>query len=539
VNIGRVRHRRALALLAVTACVLGPAALAGGERSTALRRDGTVEVAFFVRPGGIDSIDPAFPGSPWRERLLRPTCAQLMTLPGPRPEVSAGYPDISADRRTYTFKIRKGLRFNTGERVTGKSFARAFERLLSPELGIVSPDDAAFYVGGREYLAGKSERIRGVVGRRNTLVVRLTRQFPELLDDLASRFFCAVPARLPVDPEGVRAPLASAGPYYVSRYVPDRLVVLTRNQRYRGPRPQHVGSYRIDLANTPTAAVEQVTSGLADLAVPFSFQYTQLAARYGRNRSRFFLFADGTVLQTLVLNTERELFRNNAKLRRAVGFAVDRRALIRVFSPYYGSPSDQFLSPGVAGFRKAEIYPPRANPERASALAKGHTRSRTAVLYVAETTEFTTQAQLVRQMLRRIGLEVEIRAFPSDVFASKISTRGEPFDMALVRHELPRASASILSCWFHGRNVPTATAPGCNLSRFDSRPFNRRLAQAERLVGQQSFERFGRLDVDLARKAAPVIPITHPARAVIVSRRVGCHRFGRPLLDLAAVCLRR
>ena len=112
--------------------LFGTAVAAGGELDTAVRSGGTLRVAFFVQPGGIDSIDPAFPGTPWRERLLRPACAQLLAFPGPKPEVATRYPDSSPDRRTYTFRIRENLRFNTGEAVTGRSFARAFERLLSP-----------------------------------------------------------------------------------------------------------------------------------------------------------------------------------------------------------------------------------------------------------------------------------------------------------------------------------------------------------------------------------------------------------------------
>ena len=68
--------------------------------------------------------------------------------------------------------------------------------------------------------------------------------------------------------------------------------------------------------------------------------------------------------------------------------------------------------------------------------------------------------------------------------------------------------------------------------------YNRRLGRAERLRGSPSFRLYGTLDVELAR-AAPAIPITHPARAVIVSRRAGCHNFKRALFDLSAVCLKR
>jgi ABC-type transport system substrate-binding protein len=531
----------AVVALAPGAGVLAAATLHGGDAGAAIRRGGTFRVAFFVQPGGIGSIDPALPATPWKTRLLRPACAQLLAFPGPRPELAVGYPKISPDRRTYTFRIKQDVFFNTGERVTARSFARAIERFFSPEMRLVTAitaEDAGLFVGGREFFAGRAQTIRGVEARGNTLRLRLTTPFPGLLDDLAGRPFCAVPANLPIDPEGRGAPLPSAGPYYVARYVPGRLVILLRNRRYRGPRRQHIDSFRIDLANTPSTAVGQVTSGRADLAVPFSPQYDELAARYGVNRSRFFLFTDGTVIQMLILNTQRPLFRNNARLRRAVSFALDRRALIRAVSAHFGSPADQFFSTGVAGFRDAEIYPDRGDLSRARRLARGRTRSGKAVFYVPDVSENIAQAQLVRRYLRPIGIEVEIQAFPQRVNADRLGRPREPFDIGLIRWELRHPSPGQLSCWFHGRNIPTATG-GCNLSRFNSPYYNRSLGRAERLVGPPSFRLLGRLDVALARDAAPAIPITHPARAVIVSRRAGCHSFKRPLFDLAAVCLKR
>ena len=466
-------------------------------------------------------------------RLLRPACAQLLAFPGPRPELAAAYPKVSGDRRTYTFRIRRGLRFSTGELVTARSFKWAIERFLSPKVGVANPDYADLFVGGRDYFEGRSQNIKGVTARRNVLELRLTQPYADLLVDLAARPFCAVPRGLPQDPEGAPAPLPSAGPYYVSKYVAGREVVLLKNRRYRGPRPQHVDSFRIDLANTPPAAVAQVTSGKADLAVPFSPQYDELATKYGVNKSRFFLFADGTVAQILFLNTERSLFRNNPKLRRAVAFALDRRALIRAVNPYFGSPSDQFLTTGVAGFRDARIYPDRGNLTQAAKLAKGRTRSGKAVFYVPEIPDNIAQAQSVRERLRRIGIDVEIRSFPQVVMGTKLATPGEPFDIGLVRSEIGSPTADVLNCWFHSRNIP-----GCNISRFKSTRYNRLLDRAARLVGPPSFHLYGTLDIELAR-AAPAIAITHPHRAVIVSARAGCHTFKKPLFDLADVCLKR
>ena len=48
---------------------------------------------------------------------------------------------------------------------------------------------------------------------------------------------------------------------------------------------------------------------------------------------------------------------------------------------------------------------------------------------------------------------------------------------------------------------------------------------------------YGQLDVQLARDAAPILPIDYVNQQTLVSKRVGCVVL-RPALDLTAVCLK-
>ncbi|HEX4746709.1 MAG TPA: ABC transporter substrate-binding protein [Gaiellaceae bacterium] len=533
--------RLCLVLAMCTALLVTSASAGTGSGKEAAKpvQGGTFRIALHVNPIGVDSIDPALTSSTAEEMVLRPTCAQLMAFPGPKPEVSAGYPKVSRDRLTYTFTIRPGFRFNTGEPLTAQNFAHAITRSLSPTTRAEGAASwAERFVGGREFHEGKATTLRGVVATRRTLVLRLTRPWPQLLEDLAiPNLGCPVPAALPLDAEGVGAPLPGSGPYYIAGFVPGREVVLARNPLYRGGRPQHVDRFVVDLTSTFETTTRRVAEGKADLAFAAPPGFEELARRYGVNRSQFFVSPSLDNARVLVLNSRRPLFRDNPKLRRAINFAIDRQALAAGLGAV-ATPTDQFLSPYAAGFRDVRIYPLRGDVRRARALARGHTRSGKAVFYSSELFPFIlAQTKLIQESLRQIGIEAEIKTFPHPVFLRKVSTPGEPFDIAnSIGFPVGHPDHTVLNCMFHGRWIPPAE--GCNYFYFNSPYYNRLLDRAERLVGPARFRLYGRLDVELARDAAPAVPFVLGNTGVLVSKRAGCHRFDRPLLDLATVCLK-
>ncbi|HEX2285483.1 MAG TPA: ABC transporter substrate-binding protein, partial [Mycobacterium sp.] len=141
---------------------------------------------------------------------MRPSCLQLVFLTGGKPQAEAAARwGVSRDRRRYTFWIKRGLRFSDGTAVTARSFARPFERFLSPDLASTlgtRPDDAEWIVGGRAYFERRARRISGVRATGQKLQIRLTRPEPAFVEILSTRLFCAVPANLRVDPEGVGGP---------------------------------------------------------------------------------------------------------------------------------------------------------------------------------------------------------------------------------------------------------------------------------------------------------------------------------------------
>jgi ABC-type oligopeptide transport system substrate-binding subunit len=88
----------------------------------------------------------------------------------PGPEVAAGPPVISADGKTYTFKLLTSFHFSTAskETVPAETFKHALERELAP--GVNSPAIAFVHdiVGADEFHAGQASSISSRSARRRS-----------------------------------------------------------------------------------------------------------------------------------------------------------------------------------------------------------------------------------------------------------------------------------------------------------------------------------------------------------------------------------
>jgi peptide/nickel transport system substrate-binding protein len=522
-------------------------ALSGDTGAAAnVREGGTFRIA--DGSGLVNTIDPALVSTFTEGEILRPACGSLMSFPDKKlpgglrvePELAQGYPVVSQKGKTYTFTIRKDAHFSSGEAVLARDFVHALERILDPALKAQAAVYFMDVVGAREMLAGKATTLRGAVAVGRKLVLHLTRPVPDFVIGLAGppASLCAVPANLPADPEGAKAPLASAAPYYVVEFIPGERVVLERNRFYVGPRPHHVDRFVVDLGADSGTLLDQLERGEIDYGFgPPTFLTDQAAAlgkRYGVNKSQF-LVVPATGVRMFALNTSRPLFRGNVALRRAVNFAVDRKALTRELGPYAGTISDQFLTPAMPGYRKVRIYP-LVGPDlrRARALAKGNTRSGKAVLYTTDSPADVAQAQILRQNLQQIGVRLTVKKFPLSLLFEKLSKPGEPFDIGRISWT-GLSDPGFLSFLFDGRSIGDPQSG--NWSYFNSPAVNRKLDAASRLTGAARYRAFGELDIVLSRDHAPAIPYGVPNALTFVSADTGC-AVVNPTLDLTAVCLK-
>jgi YVTN family beta-propeller protein len=518
------------------------------------------------------SIDPASQDTfnALSAQLEYATCAKLLNYPdkpareGSRlqPEVAESMPTISPDGKTYTFTIRNGYRFSppSNQPVTAATFKYTIERSLSPKLKSPASQYLSDIVGEQPYLKGKAAHIAGVSAHAKTLSIRLTHVAGDLPARLAMPFFCAVPTNTPMHLTEA-PPIPTAGPYYIASYIPGAqtvpetpavLTVLKRNPNYTGPRLRrlaeiiYAGGYSSE--HSTTRSVARVIAGETDyvpvvggIEVGAWSLRGKLNRRYGANSpaaraGHQQAFLNPTLfVDALTLNTSRGLFAD-ARLRRAVNYAIDRRALARLggfgfAGPLTATPTDQYLPPDFPGFKDVEIYPLDGDLRRAKQLAGG--RGRTAVMYTCDFPPCPEEAQLVKRTLAALGITVEVRTFAMDTVLRRELRKREPFDIGLVTWRFDYVDPfDFLNLAFDGNLGP-------NWAQFDDPAWNHRLEEAARLSGKRRYRAYARLDADLARHAAPWIAFENDTRFDFFSARVGCQTY-QPIygMDLTTLCVR-
>jgi peptide/nickel transport system substrate-binding protein len=495
--------------------------------------------------GDSGSTDPAF-AEQGDLKLFGATCAFLYNYPDRpfpegarlRPEVAKGRPAVSDDARTYTFTIRSSFRFSppSNAPVTAAAFERAIERALSPDLRSSGSILVSDIVGAKEYGAGETRQLAGVTARGDTLTVELTKPTPNLVERLTAPWFCAVPPDTPIDHEVDSLP--SAGPYYIASHASDPLV-LRRNPNYEGERPHELAEIRYEIGVSPRRGVEEVAAGRADYVVldPLTeSEVFRLTARYGpgseaarAGRQQLFTQPDLS-LHYFLFNRRRGAFAD-VKLRRAVAYAIDRRALAaHTVLEQQGRPTDQFIPPGAPGFEDAAIYP-LGGPDLAKARKLAGAKRRRAVLYTCDFPDCTTHAGILQANLRAIGIELDVRQFPLSEFFARVQKPGEPWDLAYWN-------------WFPAYPDPSdfidvQLGPGAMPAAVRDPATSKAIARAARLSGDARLNAYARLDRDLAANVLPAVPFASGTTTHFLSARMGCPVL-HPVygLDLAALCIR-
>lgn len=275
------------------------------------------------------------------------------------PYLAESMPKISSDGKTYTFTLRKNLKYSDGTAVKASDFGYSIERdfkIDSPGVGFYS--DIEGVSGPQGFATTKKGHISGITAddAARTITIKLTQPRGDFLYILALEFSDIVPSGTPNSDQSTH-PIPATGPYILKSYVPSRSFVLARNPNYNNQIPtmpsgnpdKVVGKIITD----PVAAYQQVVSNKSD----YDFQVVpndRLQEAQTKYKDQLRIYTNANTYY-YALNNAIPPF-NNIKARKAVQLAVDPNAIISGIYGGLGRPTENFLPPGYPQYKKIDAW---------------------------------------------------------------------------------------------------------------------------------------------------------------------------------------
>ncbi len=411
---------------------LGPSGVYVAARASGTaHRGGTLT---FLELDGIEyrSVDPALFSEAHRVLQMTNDGLTAFRRTGGRegaqivPNLATTVPRPTDGGRTYTLRIRPGIRYSTGQPVRASDFRHTFERVFEMRDGYA----ASFLesvVGAKACVAkpGQCDLSKGVVvnDRAGTVTLHLTKADPELPAKLAFSFFVVVPRGTPSKDTGTR-PLPATGPYTIASISPGRQVRLVRNLRFRewsATRPDgYPDEIVIELGVPEKERVRAVVRGNADATTLSRAQggasgLAALRARYGSR-----LHANPTAGQISVyLNTRTPPF-DDVRVRRALNYAVDRQAVVRASGgTEWSAPTCQVLPPNFPGYQPYCPYERDLAEARRLVAASGTRGAAVAIL----TRDFAVPTTLpVIAALRALGYRARMKIVSEETYGRRLGS---------------------------------------------------------------------------------------------------------------------
>ena len=151
-----------------------------------------------------------------------------------QPRIAEAMPQVSADGLTYTFKLRKGVKFQNGRELVADDVVYSITRVLDPKTA--SPGAGFFLgiLGAQDFVGGKATSVAGIKAI-DASTVEFTLAAPDVtfLNKMAINFAYIVPKE-EVEKAGENfghAPVGT-GPYKLKEWVAGQRLVFERNPDY-------------------------------------------------------------------------------------------------------------------------------------------------------------------------------------------------------------------------------------------------------------------------------------------------------------------
>lgn len=311
--------------------------------------------------GEPDSFDPhysAFAQDIGVQRMVWRGLYRLTLGNETEPEMAEAMPDVSADGKTYTVKLRSGLKWSDGEALTAKDFVAGIHRTCNPDNAGNYKDTISNIAGCDEYYAAadasaeEKQKLQAAVGVKalddTTIEFTLKNAQPTFPMILSLWMTFPSPSHIVTHP-GQEWPdvtkLAYNGPYKIESYKAKDSAVLVRNENWAGT-PANLDKITMKYIDKLDVAENAYRADQVDVTRANLTNLTAIKAdpKLGKE----FLQVGGVTTRAVHMNLKKAPL-DNQQVRLALSQAIDRETLNKVAFQGAYIPSTTWMPPAVVG----------------------------------------------------------------------------------------------------------------------------------------------------------------------------------------------
>ena len=298
---------------------------------------------------------------------------------------------VDPDGKSYTFKLRKGVKFHDGEAFDASDVKFSFERAKAE--GSTNKAKKAVFDNISRVDASDPHTVIVVLSQADgNFLFRMGENTAVILDPKSA----ATTATKPV----------GTGPFKLENWAKGSAITLVKNDAYRGAAAVKMKKVTFRFINDPAAQVAALLAGDVDGMARFgSIQ----SLKQFQSDARFTVVAGGTEGKTIVSINNRKKPFDDVRVRRAIAAAIDRKAIIDGSQEGLAKPIGSHMVPSDAGYVDLTAVNPY-NPEKAKALLKeaGVTTPLNVTLTLPPPEYARKGGEIVAAQLAKVGIIAKI-----------------------------------------------------------------------------------------------------------------------------------
>ncbi|HEX4743395.1 MAG TPA: ABC transporter substrate-binding protein [Candidatus Limnocylindria bacterium] len=231
------------------------------------------------------------------------------------PDVAAAMPQVSADKLTYTVKLRTDVKFHDGTTMTSEDVKATYDKIMNPPTGVTSPRRGVYAAVDSVTATDPS-----------TITFKLKFATGSFLASLASPWnYIYSAAKLRSDPKFYEKNIMGTGPFTFIEYVKGSHWSGRKNPNYFEKGKPYLDAYRAVFITDPSRQTAAIRSKQAMIEFRgfTPTQVSELSAALGTQLA--IQEASWVCVNYISFNTTKAPF-NDERVRRALTLAVDRWA---------------------------------------------------------------------------------------------------------------------------------------------------------------------------------------------------------------------